>query len=492
MVVGSYGGVERSVGRDGLDALAHAAAAALGVPMVLISTFAADRQELVGAAGLGAGQPRVLHDAAVSPLCRHVHAHDRPAIVHDARRRIAAGDRALAELGVVGYAGVPIRRGALVDGVVAAVDHQVRAWTARDIRILRDHAEVAAALLASDDERRMRATADRALGQERALASLLLLAAGDATVDAVLVALARHAGAAFADVVAIDVPGRVRVRAWHAAELRFQPLVRDGSWPIDTDRFVQGAILATGPQWLDDLAGRSDVAMAEHAAAAGLRSAVALAVPGRASVVELLFVERTQARDEIERALTGVAALLGHALARSLVPPGAERRTAELEVIALHDDLTGLLNRRGFFALGSSQLSTARRKRLAGVLLYVDLDGLKGVNDDLGHASGDELLRDAAGVLRRIFGDADAIARIGGDEFVVLVTDPVTPDLGAIGARLGAELHRLNRTRAPLPPVRWSLGAVGFEPGSAPGLDALLSEADARMYASKRRQQVPS
>jgi diguanylate cyclase (GGDEF)-like protein len=162
------------------------------------------------------------------------------------------------------------------------------------------------------------------------------------------------------------------------------------------------------------------------------------------------------------------------------------RRTLELEKTSTRDELTGLLNRRGLFAVATAQLDAVRRLSVGGLLLYVDLDGLKATNDQHGHAAGDDLLRSAATVLRASFRDGDAIARLGGDEFVVLATDTPRNEHPAILARLATELTRVNERRDPEIPLAWSLGLVSIEPKVAHSLDSLMSAADGRMYSAKR------
>ena len=161
------------------------------------------------------------------------------------------------------------------------------------------------------------------------------------------------------------------------------------------------------------------------------------------------------------------------------------RITLELENVSVHDELTGLLNRRGLFSTGATHLAALRRDKLSGLLLYIDIDGLKTTNDRGGHAAGDELLRDAANVLRSTFRDTDTIVRMGGDEFVVLTTDSPSREQPVL-ARLAAELRRCNDQRDPALPLAWSLGLVSVDATEALSLDSLMCDADRRMYAAKQ------
>ena len=94
--------------------------------------------------------------------------------------------------------------------------------------------------------------------------------------------------------------------------------------------------------------------------------------------------------------------------------------SVEMEQLALTDELTGLRNRRGFLVLADQALRMARRTRARCALVFMDLDGLKRVNDTRGHAAGDTLIADAAKVLDHVFRESDVVARVGGDEFAVL------------------------------------------------------------------------
>lgn len=162
----------------------------------------------------------------------------------------------------------------------------------------------------------------------------------------------------------------------------------------------------------------------------------------------------------------------------------SKRQTLELEQTSVHDELTGLLNRRGLFAVAPAQLDVVRQHSIGGALLYFDVDGLKATNDRYGHAAGDDLLRSAAGVLRAAFREADTVARVGGDEFVVIATDISRDEHPAMLTRVAAELGRANGRRDPSVPLAWSLGLISIEP--ATGLDALMLAADRRMYSAKR------
>lgn len=165
-----------------------------------------------------------------------------------------------------------------------------------------------------------------------------------------------------------------------------------------------------------------------------------------------------------------------------------ERQRAEDAVRRLSeaDELTGLLNRRGFFALARHQLVGAHRRGVESTLLFIDLDGLKHCNDSEGHAAGDAMLETAADVLRAVFRSSDIIARLGGDEFVVLAEDHGRTEM------LLARLHEAARhpRRLGARPVAFSVGTVAVPKEAAPDLDQLIARADAAMYVDKQQRRA--
>ena len=152
------------------------------------------------------------------------------------------------------------------------------------------------------------------------------------------------------------------------------------------------------------------------------------------------------------------------------------------------DELTGLHNRRGFLRFARAQFDSAALARRPMLLIFVDLDGLKDINDQLGHAAGDRALVDTSMVLKSTFRERDIVARLGGDEFVVLVTDSSAVREADLLARLAARLEGLNARADREFQLAFSTGVAAFDPASPESLEDLLSEADSRMYSDKRRR----
>jgi diguanylate cyclase (GGDEF)-like protein/PAS domain S-box-containing protein len=161
------------------------------------------------------------------------------------------------------------------------------------------------------------------------------------------------------------------------------------------------------------------------------------------------------------------------------------QREEQLRMLSLTDELTGLYNRRGLFALGEHTLRIARRRARGLGCIYVDIDGLKAINDRFGHAQGDETLRLVADLIRASTRESDVAGRVGGDEFVILLEDgpAVTADLLA---RLRRRAERAGVKGGRPFRLSLSLGAVDWEPGDQVTLQELIERADQRMYDDKR------
>ncbi|KHK04401.1 GGDEF domain-containing protein [Desulfovibrio sp. TomC] len=158
----------------------------------------------------------------------------------------------------------------------------------------------------------------------------------------------------------------------------------------------------------------------------------------------------------------------------------------ELAGAALSDELTGLFNRRGFLALAGQMFKSAQRLVRGAFLLYADLDGMKKVNDGLGHKEGDRMLKDMAQVLRETFREGDVVARLGGDEFAVFGLQETHLEVIEPKERLLHNMAVFNNSAGRPYPLAASVGVSSLELDCARALDDLVSCADARMYAEKR------
>jgi two-component system, cell cycle response regulator len=160
-----------------------------------------------------------------------------------------------------------------------------------------------------------------------------------------------------------------------------------------------------------------------------------------------------------------------------------------LQDLSLIDDLTGLYNRRGFTALAEQHLRMIQRKG-AALLIYLDLDDLKLINDSYGHLEGNRALIVTANVLRACFRQSDILARLGGDEFCVLLTDAGQDSAQQVRKRLQQRADFINALSSWSFRLSLSVGIADVPVVHQPSLDQLLRIADTHMYAEKRRKQL--
>ena len=161
--------------------------------------------------------------------------------------------------------------------------------------------------------------------------------------------------------------------------------------------------------------------------------------------------------------------------------------TRELSRQALHDGLTGLPNRALFWEHLSHRLEIADRRQTGFAVLFLDIDNFKVVNDTLGHAAGDQLLVEVAARLRTALRAGDTAARVGGDEFVVLLDDVSTSEAALVVAdRLGQGLRAPYEIGTDRRIATASIG-VAVGPQGLETADDVVAAADAAMYDAKRR-----
>lgn len=176
-------------------------------------------------------------------------------------------------------------------------------------------------------------------------------------------------------------------------------------------------------------------------------------------------------------------AALGRIVRHSVERKKTEKRLLKL---AMRDQLTGLVNRVFFRERVASALAAARRSQRPFAVMYVDLDGFKGVNDSMGHDAGDALIQQAALRLQRAVREEDTVARLGGDEFAILLDDAASPqDVLRIAERCRQQLSKPFELDQQEARISGSMG-LAFYPEAGNSVDAMLSAADAAMYRAKR------
>lgn len=154
-----------------------------------------------------------------------------------------------------------------------------------------------------------------------------------------------------------------------------------------------------------------------------------------------------------------------------------------VQSIANIDDLTSLFNRRGFIGVGEHAIAICKRMRRPATVMFFDLDGFKQVNDNFGHAEGDRVLKNIGTLLRSVFRNSDVVARMGGDEFCVLLTGTDTDHVERPLLNLANSIQVQNRS-TPYE-IGYSVGVVEYEERHD-NIGNLMEEADSLMYEQKR------
>lgn len=160
-----------------------------------------------------------------------------------------------------------------------------------------------------------------------------------------------------------------------------------------------------------------------------------------------------------------------------------------LEHLTFRDELTGLLNRRGFLSLAGQHLKIAQRSKWKILFLFADLDGLKKINDQFGHLEGDNALRGVAQILERTFRGSDLVARIGGDEFIVLALKVGQDNVRKIAQRLHENINYFN-SQAISHKISLSFGAEIFDPDDNVPLEEMIIKVDQALYREKQKRKA--
>jgi diguanylate cyclase (GGDEF)-like protein len=196
-------------------------------------------------------------------------------------------------------------------------------------------------------------------------------------------------------------------------------------------------------------------------------------------VVAAFFARQRDLQDDEVDLILAVTRQAGQTLTRI-------RLQEELAHLALHDQLTGLANRLLLREHLEQSLATAKRNAGPLSLMFVDLDGFKAVNDQLGHVTGDAVLREVADRIRHVVRDSDVVGRYGGDEFVVICSETDATAAEVIADRI-RQAVRAPLDEAPGYPITASIGIAVHEHGSHDAsTDQLIDIADSAMYASKK------
>lgn len=190
-------------------------------------------------------------------------------------------------------------------------------------------------------------------------------------------------------------------------------------------------------------------------------------------------------RDE-RGTITAGMALIYDVTEHKRIEASLRTQAEEIRSLSIRDELSGLYNRRGFLELARHQIKLADRSGRPALLFFVDLNGMKLINDQLGHDEGDRALCETADVLRAAFRASDVIGRLGGDEFVALLPDASEAQIELFSERIQRELADRNDRPDRAFRLSASIGGTAYDPSTPETIEALLAKADALMYEQKR------
>ena len=165
-----------------------------------------------------------------------------------------------------------------------------------------------------------------------------------------------------------------------------------------------------------------------------------------------------------------------------------EKLEEELLSLSITDPLTGLLNRRGFLSLAEQQLKLSNRSKRGMQFYFADLDGLKWINDTLGHEEGDKALLEATTVFKETFRTSDILARLGGDEYAALAIDTTKENHEIFTARFQSLIDKRNKQENRKYKLSISVGCSYYDPENPRSLDELMAHADQLMYEQKQKK----
>lgn len=180
-----------------------------------------------------------------------------------------------------------------------------------------------------------------------------------------------------------------------------------------------------------------------------------------------------------------VSGIVGYIVIDLVVTQRKEREN-ELARLSITDELTQLHNRRGFYLLADQLVKMADRTKTPVDIMYVDLDRLKWINDTFGHEAGDNVLVSVAAILKKMFRNSDIIARMGGDEFVVMPVGASESGITVIRERVEKAFQKHNEMHGDAYRISISMGFSRYDPASPCSLDQLLKQADESMYKDKK------
>ncbi len=438
-----------------LDRLSRLAARLLGTQIAAVTLLDDTHQWIKANVGLS-------RDVMTTPVgesyCQFTVSRGEPFVVSDSRKNQYVAELPFTTSGAIGsYLGCPlILRDGQAVGALCVADAEPRAWSAEQVEILR---ELSVAAVAEIELRS--ALAESASRTREAEAARKALEESQRSLRDSEARFRRLADAAFEGVGVND--GKM---------FREVNRAMAGLFGYTVEEMVgMNPLLCIAPEGQEHVLGVMREGAQTYETTGLRKSGERFHLEVRVSVVE--------ENGQMLRICTARDVTVQKTTERSLA-----ERADEMASLSRLDELTGLSNRRGFLEQGRKLLAEAERGQMPTPLVFfIDVDGMKPVNDDLGHEEGDRLLRDVADLLRATFRGYDLLARLGGDEFAVLAACGEATG-AAVAARLRAKIDQHNERAGRRYQVSVSVGEAVHTPGRS--VDELLAEADERMYRVKR------
>ncbi|NMM63678.1 diguanylate cyclase [Clostridium sp. P21] len=166
------------------------------------------------------------------------------------------------------------------------------------------------------------------------------------------------------------------------------------------------------------------------------------------------------------------------------------RLRERFKIQSLTDELTQLYNRRGFLSLVENKIEIAKCSKKSVTLFFIDIDGMKDINDKLSHNYGDYAIIGASTILKETFGENDIVARIGGDEFAILAMDVDEYEAKRIINKIMEKQKDFNRNNEYCFNVSMSIGTAYFNSEEPININELMEKADKKMYENKKNKRV--
>ncbi|WP_157260877.1 diguanylate cyclase [Patulibacter minatonensis] len=466
---------------DAFDRVTRLATKLTGAPISLAVLVDDERQWFAGQTGLAEPWATRRQTPLSHSFCQHVVSDAAPLVVTDARDDDRLRDnRAIPDLGVIAYAGVPLVCGGVAVGSLCLIDGEPHEWSADELDVLRD----LAAMTTTELELRLAIVDQEAAGRARvreqeALRAVATLVAGQGPPRAVFAAAAEHVAhvcsAAMSRVVRLEPDGTTRlVGAW-AQDAPSAPEV-GRAVVLDEGTAIATVVRTRRPAAVSGRGVPADAAELDDPAAAMRAGAAApIEVDGRFwGAISVGWEDAaTVDREEISR-VTRFADLV------SLAVTGAEARQ-QLSELAFTDHLTGLHNQRAFSDRLEEEVRRCRRYRRPLSLVVFDLDHFKLINDTHGHESGNRALAEFAERLVAVRRGSDVIARVGGEEFAWML-----PETDGRSAMVAAERARAAISDLPFSDVGRITSSVGIcSLDDADDAQQLYRHADLALYWAK-------